>query len=76
MILIYAYNLSTYIYFNSLGNSMLEDKLKLYSGEDGIDMESLERALTLVKRRGEALKKLPFLEEVEGMYCLLCCVVF
>ena len=30
MILIYAYNLSTYIYFNSLGNSMLEDKLKLY----------------------------------------------
>ena len=31
-----------------------------YIGEDGVDLESLERALTLVKKRGEALASLPF----------------
>lgn len=49
-----------------VGNAMLEDKLRIYSDGDGVDMESLERALTLVRRRGEALKKLPFLEDVDG----------
>jgi hypothetical protein len=29
-------------------------------GDDGVDIESLERALTLVKRRGEGLKTRPF----------------
>jgi protein fantom len=48
------------------GRNMLQDQLRLYSGEDGVDMESLERALTLVKRRGEAVAKLPFLEDPEG----------
>lgn len=31
-----------------------------HSGDDGVDIESLERALTLVKRRGEGLKTRPF----------------
>jgi len=43
--------------------SVLKDKLKLYSGDDDIDLQSLERALTLVKRRSEAMGKLPFLED-------------
>jgi chromosome segregation ATPase len=30
------------------GTSMLQDKLRLYSGDDGVDIESLERALTIV----------------------------
>lgn len=47
------------------GTSMLQDKLKMYSGDDGVDVESLERALTLIKRRGEAMDKLPFLEDPE-----------
>ena len=46
--------------------SVLKDKLKLYSGDDDIDLESLERALTLVKRRSEAMGKLPFLEDPDG----------
>ena len=44
------------------GKNMLQDKLRMYSGEDDVDMESLERALTMVKRRNVALEKLPFLE--------------
>ncbi len=42
---------------------MLQDKLRLYSGDDGIDFESLERALTLVKRKSAAMERLPFLED-------------
>lgn len=49
-----------------VGSSVMQDKLRLFSGDDGVDYESLERALTLVKRRGEALEKLPFLEDPEG----------
>ena len=33
---------------------VLEDKMKLYMGGEGVDMEELERALTIVKRREEA----------------------
>lgn len=47
-------------------STMLHDKLRLYSGEDGVDIEMLERALTLVKRRSEAIDRLPFLEDPEG----------
>jgi hypothetical protein len=32
----------------------------IHIGDDGVDIESLERALTLVKRRGEGLKTRPF----------------
>lgn len=46
--------------------SLLQNKLRLYSGDDGIDLESLEHALTLVKRRSQALEKLNFLEDPEG----------
>jgi protein fantom len=46
--------------------SLLQDKLRLYSGDDGVDIESLERALTLVKRRGEALESMPFRGDLEG----------
>lgn len=45
-------------------SNVLENKLKLYSGDDGIDLESLERALTLVKRKSDAPQRLPFLESV------------
>ena len=48
------------------GKNLLQDKLRLYSGDDGIDVESLERALTLVKRKSEALDRLPFLEDIDG----------
>lgn len=48
------------------GQSALQDKLRLYSGDDGVDIESLEHALTLVKRRTEALEGVPFLEKAEA----------
>lgn len=47
-------------------SSLASEKLKLYSGDDGVDIEQLERALTLVKRRTEASGKLPFLEDPDG----------
>lgn len=47
-------------------SSLATEKLKLYSGDDGVDIEQLERALTLVKRRTEATGKLPFLEDPDG----------
>ena len=60
--------INIYIYVQEMeaGSSVIQDKLRLYSGDDGIDIESLERALTLVKRRGEAVGKLQFLEDVDG----------
>lgn len=48
------------------GNSALNDKLKMYTGSDGVDIESLERALTMVKRRDAAMERLPFLEDPEN----------
>ena len=47
-------------------SDLANEKLKLYSGDDGVDIEHLERALTLVKRRSEATSKLPFLEDPDG----------
>ena len=48
------------------GNDKLTDKLKLlYGGEEGVTVEELERALTLVKRKGEHIKNLPFLDTVD-----------
>ena len=35
------------------GTALLQDKMRLYAGEDGVDMDELERALTIVKRRTE-----------------------
>jgi chromosome segregation ATPase len=49
-----------------MGHNILQDKLRLYTGDDGIDLQSLERALTLVKRKAVASEKLPFLEDPEG----------
>ena len=46
--------------------NVLQEKLKLYSGDDGLSVEELERALTVVKRRGEAVSKLEFLDDPEG----------
>lgn len=51
-----------------MGTNLLQDKLRLYSGEDGVNIEDLERALTVVKRRSEAVGKLDFLESVDGMH--------
>lgn len=49
------------------GNNLVQEQLKLFSGADeGIDVASLEKALTMVKRRDIALEKLPFLEPVDG----------
>ena len=48
------------------GKNMLQDQLQVYSGDGGVDIELLERALTLVKRRSEAVEKLPFLEDTDG----------
>ena len=39
---------------------VMRSQLRLYSGEDGVDLETLERALTLCKKRSEALSSLPF----------------
>jgi Ca2+-binding EF-hand superfamily protein len=50
------------------GHSLLQDKLKMYSGEDGVSIEDLERALTVVKRRGEAgAGRLDFLEDPDAL---------
>lgn len=49
------------------GTTTLQDQLKLYTaGEDGIDLESLEKALTMVKRRDLALEHLSFLENPDA----------
>lgn len=48
------------------GTNLLQDKLRLYSGEDGVNIEDLERALTLIKRRSEAVGKLDFLKQSDG----------
>ncbi len=49
------------------GNNLVQEQLKLFSGADeGIDVISLEKALTMVKRRDIALERLPFLEPVDG----------
>jgi myosin heavy subunit len=48
------------------GQSLLQDQLRLYSGDDGVDVATLERALTMVKRSSEPYGKLPFLEDPEG----------
>lgn len=45
-----------------VNSNVLESKLKLYSGDDGIDLESLEKALTLVKRKSDGVSRLSFLE--------------
>eukprot|EP01041_Mallomonas_annulata_P006434 gene6434-13005_t len=47
------------------GSSVLNDKLRLFSGDEGVNLEELERALYVVKRRGEAMGKLDFLEDTE-----------
>lgn len=49
------------------GHSLLQDKLRLYSGEDGVSIEDLERALTVVKRRGEVASRLDFLEDPDAV---------
>lgn len=50
-----------------MGQNLLQDKLKLYSGDDGVSVEDLERALTVVKRRGEAMNaRLDFLEDADA----------
>jgi chromosome segregation ATPase len=48
------------------GTHVLQDKLKIYANDDDIDMETLEKALTLIKRRNETAEKLPFLEDPEN----------
>jgi hypothetical protein len=49
------------------GNELLQDKMKLYMGDEGVDMEELERALTIVKRRELAREpdQFDFLEKVD-----------
>ena len=43
-------------------NELLKDKMRLYSGETGIDTADLERALTLVKRHSERPAEVDFLD--------------
>ncbi|CAM9440210.1 unnamed protein product [Chrysoparadoxa australica] len=45
---------------------LLEGKVKLYSGDGDVDIDDLERALTIVRRRHEDPVRLDFLEEAEG----------
>jgi predicted nuclease with TOPRIM domain len=47
-------------------HQLLQQQLKLYSGEDGVQVEDLERALTVVRRRGEAASRLDFLEDPDN----------
>ena len=44
-------------------NELLKDKMRLYSGETGIDTADLERALTLVKRNSERPADVDFLDK-------------
>lgn len=50
----------------STDQSLLQDQLRLYSGDDGVDIQDLERALTMVKRATETIDRLPFLEDPDG----------
>jgi Ca2+-binding EF-hand superfamily protein len=49
------------------GNNLVQEQMRMFSNEDGIDVETLEKALTMVKRRDIALERLPFLEAVDSM---------
>ena len=52
-------------------NELLKDKMRLYSGETGVDTSDLERALTLVKRHTDRPSEVDFLdndmEDVDDM---------
>ena len=43
-------------------NELLKDKMRLYSGETGVDTSDLERALTLVKRHTDRPSEVDFLD--------------
>ena len=47
------------------GSSLLEDKMRLYTGDAGIDTSDLEYALTLVKRRSEDPSSVDFLQKAD-----------
>ena len=47
-------------------NGLLQDKMRLYSQEGGVDPSALEEALTLVKRRTERPADVDFLEKTRS----------
>lgn len=47
------------------GSSLLEDKMRLYTGDAGIDTTDLEQALTIVKRRSEDPSAVDFLQKAD-----------
>lgn len=49
-----------------MGSSENDKKLKLFSGDDGVDYKHLELALQTVVQRTKAMEKLPFLEDPDG----------
>jgi len=46
----------------SRGAGLLEDKMKLYSSEAGVDASELEQALTMIRRNSDAMGTVGFLE--------------
>jgi hypothetical protein len=48
------------------GNDIVQDQLRLYSGDGGLDIDMLEKAITIVKRRTDAFDRLPFLEDPDN----------
>ena len=50
--------------------SILKDKMMLYSSDDDINAEDLERALTAVKRQRETGEKVEFLESVDPAFAV------
>ena len=51
------------------GAGLLQEKMRLYSGEGGVDTSHLEQALTMVKRNSEKMGEVPFIQALkeEGM---------
>ncbi|KAG5181255.1 hypothetical protein JKP88DRAFT_241524 [Tribonema minus] len=49
-----------------VGAQDLADKMRLFGGDEDVDMEELERALTVVRRRADRGAALPFLQSADG----------
>ena len=49
------------------GSSDVMGKYSALAAEGGVDMEALERALTMVKRRGETMARLDFLQDPDAI---------
>lgn len=61
-----AEDLKMKLQISNSGQNLLQDQLRLYSGDDGVDVADLEKALTMIKRATESVPRLDFLQDPDG----------